>query len=392
MVGIALGLMAGGVSAYLVATATAQPQLDSLQAQLAQAKAELAQTRKGLDSAREAQARAESSQRQVQSLQADLNKADAALTSARGTLKVAQKELTCCFDIATASIYNFVDIKPYTGKLYDAHHSYLGPEFASLDDYPKALDAAGIDKVVLLWGPGAAPLPPAVAGRYPDRFIPFSTWSFAVRDYPAVYRPIAEVRQELTSRVFRGIGEVITRGDSTVKGEPGPLTANVPPDDQRLLEVMDMAAELQSPIMVSAGQVFSDELEHMVAHNPRTPVIWSHAGEPRDQYPVLGHTTTSKIEQLLVKYPNLYIDLSGGLLLLPPSAPDSLVNPDGTVREAWKVLFQQFPGRFVAGVDVGPDPAQVKKAVTYIRFVLGQLPPVVAEAIAYKNIEVIIPK
>ncbi|MEK7682358.1 MAG: hypothetical protein AAB369_05960, partial [Chloroflexota bacterium] len=264
VVGIALGLIVGGVSAYLVASATDQPQIDNLRSQLTQTQAELAQTRKEMQSAREAQARAESVQRQTQSLQAALSKAEAELSSERAALTTARTELTCCFDIATAAIYHFKDVKPYTGKLYDAHHSYLGPEFASLDDYPKALDAAGIDKVVLLWGPGAAPLPLSVALRYPDRFIPFSTWSFAVRDFPVVYRPIQEVRRELTSRVFRGIGEVITRGDSTVKGPPGPLTANVPPDDQRLLDVMDVAAEFRAPLMVSAGQAFSDELEHLL--------------------------------------------------------------------------------------------------------------------------------
>ena len=391
IVGVALGLLAGGVAAYLVARAATQPQLDSLQSQLTQGRAELAQTQKELQSAREAQARAEAAQRQTQSLQNDLAKAKAELSSERATLMTARTELTCCFDIATAAIYHFKDIKPYEGKLYDAHHGYLGPAFASLDDYPTALDAAGIDKVVLLWGPGAAPLPLSVAQRYPDRFIPFSSWSFAVRDYPAVYRPVEEVRRELASRVFRGVGEVVTRGDSTVKGPPGPLTANVPPDDQRLLDVMDVAAEFHAPIMVSAGHAFSDELEHLLAHNPKTPVIWSHAGEPRDQYPIMGHTTTRKLEELLVKYPNLYVDLSGGMLLIPPAAPDSLVNPDGTIHPGWKTLFQQFSGRFIAGVDVGSDPARVKQAVTYLRYVLGQLPPEVAENIAYKNIERIIP-
>jgi len=392
VVGVALGLIVGGVSAYFVASATDQPLIDSLRSQLTQTKAELTQSRKDLQSAREAQASAEAAQRQAQSLQAGLDKAKGDLSSARAALTTARTEMTCCFDIATASAYHFKDIKPYEGKLYDAHHNYLGPAFASLDDYPKALDAAGIDKVVLLWGPGAAPLPLPVAQRYPDRFIPFSSWSFAVRDYPAVYRPVEEVRQELTSRVFRGVGEVITRGDSTVKGPPGPLTANVPPDDQRLLDVMDVAAEFRAPIMVSAGHAFSDELEHLLAHNPKSPVIWSHAGQPRDQYPVMGHATTRNLEELLVKYPNLYIDLSGGMLLIPPAAPDSLVNPDGTIRQAWSVLFQQFPGRFIAGVDVGPDPARVKKAVTYLRYVLGQLPLDVAENIAYKNVERIIPQ
>lgn len=378
VIGIALGMLVGVGSAYLVATASAQARLESLQAQVDQAQ-------KGLASA-------QSSARQAEALQGELRKAQDALAAQQAALQAAQGEFACCFDIAEAAALSYQAIKPYAGRLYDAHHHYLGPEFASLETYAQALDAAGIDKAILLWGPGATPLPASIAQRHPDRFIPFATWSFAMRDFPAAYRSIDEVRGELRSRLFRGVGEVVTRGDSPAKRPPGPLTANVAPDDQRLLQVVDLAAEFGAPVMVRAGHPYSDELERLVSHNRRTPILWASAGQPRDQYPLSGYNTVDKIRALLRKHSNLYIDISGGLLLVPPDAPESLVNPDGTLRPSWQALLQEFPDRFVAGLDVGPDPARVKKAATYLRLVLGQLPLEVAERLAYKNIEALIPK
>ncbi|MBI4307927.1 MAG: amidohydrolase family protein [Chloroflexi bacterium] len=387
--GLFLGIMVGGGASYLVANASLQPRLESLQSQVDRSRTDLSAAE---SSARQAQVRADDLQKQAQSLQNTFKKAQDALTVQQSALQTARTEFTCCFDIAEAAILNYKDIKPYTGKLYDAHHHYLGNEFASLDNYAKALDAAGIDKVVLLWGPGATPLPASIAQRHSDRFIPFSTWSFAMRDFPTAYRSIDEIRSELRSRFFQGVGEVVSRGDSAALRPPGPLTANVAPDDPRLLQIVDMAAELGAPVMVRAGHPYSDEFERLVSRNRRTPIIWSHAGEPRDQYPPSGYTSVEKIRALLPKHSNLYVDLSGGLLLVPPAAPDSLVNPDGTIRQSWKDLLQEFPDRLVVGLDVGPDPAQVKKAATYLRLVLGQLPPALAERLAYKNIEALVLK
>ena len=127
---------------------------------------------------------------------------------------------------------------------------------------------------------------------------------------------------------------------------------------------------------------FSDELERALEHNRDTTIIWAHMG---DAQPPL-------IAEMMRRNPNLYADISIGNPLFERGFPidqQSLIDGDGTLKEQWRALFQEFPDRFLFGIDLGPPNRLpvLDEVVQYYWSVLAQLTPSTAEKIAYKNIK-----
>lgn len=78
----------------------------------------------------------------------------------------------------------------------------------------------------------------------------------------------------------------------------------------------------------------AEVVEQAFALAPRIRVLWAHLGTRPD--PAL-------LEDLLARYPDrLWIDTS---------VRDERIAPDGQLLPAWRKLFEQFPDRFVVGVD-----------------------------------------
>lgn len=318
---------------------------------------------------------------EFQALKSELERANFRLSNARVLY-------TCCPDIARAAAEHGITLTPYDGLIYDAHiHTGV---YGSIENLILALDEAGISKAVLLGGVDLGILPAEIAQQAPDRFILWSTWSLPLVISPQFDRPVDEVRAELESGVFKGVGEV----GAQVELSGAPVDALLQPadpqspnraDDPRVLAIADLAAEMGVPMTVHSDNV--QQLEGLLAHNRGAKVIWSHAGQERAQYPSEGYITPSEYRQLFERHPNLYADLAGAPLVIPPGHPASLVNQDGTINPQWKQLFEDFPDRFLVGSSLETDPDKTKDAITFFRYVLGQLDSDVAERIAYKNLE-----
>jgi predicted TIM-barrel fold metal-dependent hydrolase len=111
-----------------------------------------------------------------------------------------------------------------------------------------------------------------------------------------------------------------------------------------------------------------DALERLFAHNPKARIVWAHTGFT---------TPLTRVEQLLAKYPQLWGELSYRWD----------VAEGGGIAPQWKALFVRHPTRFLVGSDTWVNQRwdSYPETIASYRAWLGELPPAVAEQVAWKN-------
>jgi predicted TIM-barrel fold metal-dependent hydrolase len=116
----------------------------------------------------------------------------------------------------------------------------------------------------------------------------------------------------------------------------------------------------------------ADAVERLFQHDPDARIIWAHA----------GYEQPLRVRDMLQRYQNLWTELS--------SRND--VAPNGRLQAEWRALLLEFPDRFMVGTDTFvPDRWSVigPNAVS-VRAWLAELPPEIADRIAYKNGEAVL--
>ena len=111
----------------------------------------------------------------------------------------------------------------------------------------------------------------------------------------------------------------------------------------------------------------ADAVERQFAQWPQARILWAHA----------GFDTPARVRDLLRRHPRLWCDLA----FRSDHAPGGELDPE------WRALFIEFPDRFLVGTDTfTPErwPYVVEHARQARRW-LAQLPPEVAERIAWRN-------
>lgn len=273
----------------------------------------------------------------------------------------------------------------YEGVISDGH-GHLKGTAADPDGTIQAMDRNNID-VVVLWvkhqGGWTDDDTLAFSGRYPGRVIPgiaFQTkgWIDQRKGF------IEKVRRKAESGKFRALGEV------SVRGKIGGYL-NAPPDSPLLKEVLDISAEFGLPVTFHhnpyrlAGGAFerTDEyetfIEETLAHNTEAAVIWAHW---------CGQSTPDGARKLLERFPNLTCELAW-LHKRPDDVATRLVDANKQFLPGWKTLIEDFPGRFIVGVDSSATPrnlAAFDKRVGKIRTALGGLTPRTARKVATENL------
>jgi Tat protein secretion system quality control protein TatD with DNase activity len=113
-----------------------------------------------------------------------------------------------------------------------------------------------------------------------------------------------------------------------------------------------------------------EALEILFAHNPKARIIWAHTG---------FSTPPEKVAAYLERYPALWCELSYRY---------GITDGSGLTPE-WKRLFERYPDRFLLGSDTWIDQRwdSYGSIMGEYRSWLAQLPPVVAEKIAFRNAE-----
>ena len=105
---------------------------------------------------------------------------------------------------------------------------------------------------------------------------------------------------------------------------------------------------------------------------PEARILWAHSGfEP-----------PAKVRELMRRYPNLRADL----------AVRSDVSADGKVDREWRAAFIEFPDRFMVGTDTFTPERwhYIPEHAAWCRSWLPDLPPEIAERIAWKNAEALL--
>lgn len=111
----------------------------------------------------------------------------------------------------------------------------------------------------------------------------------------------------------------------------------------------------------------ADAVERLFRHAPKARIIWAHAGFERPE----------RVRDLMGRHANLWADLSFRYEV----ASNGRVSPD------WRGLLLEHSDRFMVGTDTyTPERwSEVESHAAWARVWLGDLPPQVAEAIAFRN-------
>ena len=254
----------------------------------------------------------------------------------------------------------------YAGPLIDAH-SHV-PNATAIDAYVAAMKRHNVSKVILLGVGGVqkddAAWIAAAVKKYPDRVV-------AGQPVPDPTLPGAAGRldAELAKTGARAAGEVHVRQVSRK------IDRN--PADAAFVKVLAVAAKHKVPVVIhdELNAEATKGLESALDAVPGATIVLAHGGE----------STPAALEGLLARHKNLVVDLSGMHFQRTPA----LATEKGPLDPAWKALITKHPDRFVIGIDVWAarlfEPAMLDRLMTWTRRILGELPPEVAERIAYRN-------
>jgi predicted TIM-barrel fold metal-dependent hydrolase len=258
----------------------------------------------------------------------------------------------------------------YRGPIVDAH-SHL-PNATAIDAYVAAMKRHNVTKVVLLGVGGVQPEDTAwieaAAAKYPDRVVP----GVRVPD-PTDMAAAGKLDVELARTKARVLGEVHLRQVSR--------KIDRDPSAPAFAKILDLSAQRGVPVVIHADltPAASTRLEAALAAHREATIVLAHAGE----------LPPVKLEPLLARHANLVVDLSGMHFQRTPS----LAREKGPLDPQWKALITRRPDRFLIGVDVWAarlfEPAMLDRLLTWTRRVLGELPPEVAERVAWKNASVL---
>ena len=251
----------------------------------------------------------------------------------------------------------------YQGPIIDAH-SHV-PNGTAIDAYVAAMKKHRVTKVVLL-GVGAVQKDDlawigAAAKQYPGVVIP------AAPVVDPTDAGAAKAAEALDTLKAKALGEVHGRQVSR-KIERNPATFG---------KLFELAAARGVPVVMhyELTDAAAKSLEAALAAHRKTAVVLAHAGEG----------PPARIDGLLARHPNLYVDLSGMHFQRKPS----LATETGPLDPAWKAVIEKHPDRFLIGIDVWAarlfEPAALDKLMAWTRRILGELKPEVADRVAAKN-------
>jgi predicted TIM-barrel fold metal-dependent hydrolase len=190
--------------------------------------------------------------------------------------------------------------------------------------------------------------------RAPDRIVPIlrpyrtradmGTWTTDASILPYV-------RERLARGVYKGLGEFHLSAEQA--GDPV------------LREFANLAARHG---LFLYAHTDAAGIEALSRRYPKVRWLWAHAG--------LGESLEA-VAGVVQRHPALMSELS----------LKSVVASDGTLDPGWRALFLRHPDRFLVGTDtwVTPQWDRYTAIQTALRGWLRQLPPEVAEKLAYRN-------
>ncbi len=294
--------------------------------------------------------------------------------------------------------------QPYQGPIIDAH-GHLGASF-NWEIMVEAMDRNNVTQrtVMARYYPGGPrDLPGSdeeavrLAERYPGKFFPLvgmqrplltgsHKWRSPDRE---VERLIEETERKLGSGRFSGIGEFIVRHWSY---SPGAHAEQENPIYSTFMQRMSaVAARFDVPMVVhmEGYPALVDDFSRLLAEYPNVRFVWAHS---------CGRSKAPVIRGMLARHSNLFCDLAAmtnvGTTGYGTGWPrmeefTALIEQNGVLFPDMKALYEEFPDRFMLGMDVAHAPGNnlqnYSRRVNRFRDLLGQLKPETAKKFAETN-------
>jgi hypothetical protein len=269
------------------------------------------------------------------------------------------------------------------------------------------MDEAGVSRMVLQATRGQQGGTDAQAlsyvRRFPARFVAFigfqnrpplnlpEHWTHPT---PAALALLDTMERSLSAGGFLGLGEIVLRYHGhDVPGFPNCCPeVDRPIDSPLMFRIADMATRYQVPMLIHAEgepKVVAG-METVLKSYPTATLIWAHN---------CGRQSAEAIRRLLNAHSNLYCDLGGMTDTRPfgygTSWPRStpwtfpIENGRGSLLPGMKELFEQFPDRFMVGMDCYFKGAYqfFPERISRFRQLLSGLSPATARKLAYENAE-----
>lgn len=202
--------------------------------------------------------------------------------------------------------------------------------------------------------------------------------AFENPDTPEVDKTLSAIEADLRDRGAHVISEIHVNARTT---SPEPFTRFKERADSRTLKALfDLAGKYDRPlnIHVEWDPDTAQEVERLAASNRRARLILSHCG---------CFATASDIRGVFERNANISCDLSNrGTSQVGARSAYQAVFDEDSILGGWKQLIEDYPERFVVGVDVPQSWEQYERTLRLIRFgLLANLSPETAEKVAYKN-------
>lgn len=294
--------------------------------------------------------------------------------------------------------------QPYQGPIIDAH-GHLGASF-NWEIMVEAMDSNNVMQrtVMARYYPGGSrDLPGSdedavrLAERYPGRFFPLvgmqrplltgsHKWQSSNRE---VDRLIEETERKLASGKFFGIGEFIVRHWSYSRGPHAEQENPIYSTFMRRMSAMAARFEVPMVVHMEGYPVLVDDFSRLLAEYPNARFVWAHN---------CGRSKAPVIRGMLTRHPNLFCDLASmtnvgttgyGIGWPRMEGFTALIEQDGVLFPDMKALYEEFPDRFMLGMDVAHAPGNnlqnYSRRVNRFRELIGQLKPETAKKFAETN-------
>ncbi len=242
--------------------------------------------------------------------------------------------------------------------------------------------------------PGDDELALKLAETYPGRFYPLvgmqrplltgaDKWTTPDADVESLIR---ETERKLASGKFFGIGEFIVRHWPYSSGRHAEQDNPIYSELMRRFSVLAARYDVPMVIHMEGYAKLVADFSRLIAENPGTRYVWAHN---------CGRSKAAVIRNLLSRFQNLLCDLGGmtnvgtGYGSGWPRMEEftSLIERDGVLSREMKSLYEEFPDRFMVGMDVAHAPAMqiYSRRVWRFRELLEELSPEARAKIAEEN-------
>lgn len=240
--------------------------------------------------------------------------------------------------------------------IFDTHVHYSQPAWGVFDPPAVAglLQAAGVARALVSSTPddGSLRLEAHDSRRFTPELRPYRTQA-DMADWFRSKEVLAHLEDRLSRRAYAGIGE-FHLFDAAAAGTP----------EMRRIAALAVARDIPLHIHADAAPVRA-----LFAIEPRLKILWAHAGfsEP-----------AAAVGEMLDTYERLWAEVSFRA---------AAIAPGGRLDPAWRAVLTRHANRFMIGSDtyVTERWHGYGAIIDEHRAWLAQLPPDVAEAIAYRN-------